>query len=84
MKNQVFLVEVYDNFGNLYKRRISDNLFSIEDWVESNATKWDCPAYNWRVEFQWDDFGNCSVVYHITDYECKIAFTIKTTNIATI
>lgn len=43
MHNSMFLLEVYriDSFGRtLFKRRISDSPYNLEQWVCDNAHKW--------------------------------------------
>jgi len=80
-KSEMFLLEVFDKSSltatHLFKRRISDNIQSIEDWIISNAPKWSTLP----VIVKCSNYGN-GIIY----LECshKVLYEFKTTNIALI
>lgn len=78
MKKSMFLLQVYDCNCAVFKRRISDNLSSIEDWVSENAQKWALLP----VEVEHDGYGN-GKVFLANDRNC-VVFTYSATNIAVI
>lgn len=39
MTNQAYLIEIFNNNGELYKRRISLSIWNAEDWVDEFARK---------------------------------------------
>ena len=82
MLNSMFLVEVYDNKGDLFKRRITDNPWKAEDWITNTLVK-RCPYSN-SLEVAFDGYGNGEVIYHESDCEHEVVYKIKTTNIAVI
>lgn len=73
LKNKpMYLLEVFDVTSNryLFKRRISDNIDSIEDWVMANAQKWVLLP----IEVECDGYGCgkvCLYNNHGTIYEFK-------------
>lgn len=75
---EMFLVEVFDKSSltgtRLFKRRISDNIQSIEDWIRLTAPKWSTLP----VIVKCSNYGN-----GIICLECshKILYEFKTTNI---
>lgn len=79
--NSMFLLEVYNvtDPGNryLFKRRISDSIMSIEDWVNDHAKKW---AF-YAVDVTHDGYGNGKV--YIRGDKTPI-FEFTTTSIAVI
>lgn len=79
--SEMFLLEVFETSSltgaHLFKRRISDNIQSIEDWIMSNAQKWSTLP----VIVKYSNYGN-----GIICLECshKVLYEFKTTNIALI
>lgn len=82
MNKSMYLLEVCEKnlYGNeyIFKRRISDNISSIEDWIKANAQKWVLLP----VSVDCDGYGNGSI-YLSYDHNCVLC-TFRTTNIATI
>jgi hypothetical protein len=82
MNKSMFLLEVYEKsiYGNkhIVKRRISDNISSIEDWIKSNAQRWALLP----VTVECDYYGN-GKIYLSDDPNC-VLYSFSTTNIATI
>ena len=82
MNKSMFLLEVCEKsiYGNPmpFKRRISDNIDSIEEWIKSNAQKWALLP----VAVECDYYGNGSI-YLSDDPQC-ILYTFRTVNISTI
>lgn len=80
--SEIFLLEVFDKSSltgtQLFKRRISDNIQSIEDWVVSNAPKWSLLP----VTVECDEFGN-GTVFLSNDANCTL-YEFHTHNIAVI
>jgi len=78
-KSEMFLLEVFEKSAltgtQLFKRRISDNIQSIEDWIMSNAQKWSLLP----ITVECDEFGN-GVVSLSNDANCTL-YEFKTTNI---
>ena len=56
--SSMFLLEVYDvtdpSDSRIHKRRISESIMSIEDWIDDNAHKWCFYA----VDVHHDGYGN--------------------------
>lgn len=78
MEKSMFLLQVYDCNCTVFKRRISDNLSSIEDWVSENAQKW-----AWLpVKVEHDGYGHGKVF--LADNRDSVLFTYSATNIAVI
>ena len=81
----MFLVEVYDNSGKLFKRRVTDRICKVEEWVNDYLVPKCCPYdRDYRLSITVDNYGNGEVIYNHTDYEYAVVFTITTTNIGTI
>lgn len=78
MKKSMFLLQVYDCNSVVFKRRISDDLSAIEDWVDENAPKWSLLP----VKVEHDGYGN-GKVFLANDQNC-VVFTYSATNIAVI
>ena len=79
----IFLVEVFDSNGKLFKRRVSDSISKIEDWVENAIIKnWCLYDNNYKLKTNLDDYGCGEIAYHPSNCECEVVFKIKTTNIA--
>lgn len=82
MKKSMYLLEVCEKsiYGNEcpFKRRISDSISSIEDWLNANAQKWVLLP----VSVDCDDYGNGSI--YLSDNPNCVVYTFRTTNIATI
>lgn len=78
----MFLLEVYDRtiYGNkhLFKRRISDSIGNIEDWLHEHAPNWAIVP----VEIKCDEYG--SGIIHIKGHEESDLFTFYTTEIAMV
>ena len=76
MKNQMLLLEVrhYKN-GNLFKRRISDSYYSIEEWLYNNASNWASGEFMLVC----DEYCRGQVYFNN-----KPLFAFETTNIAVI
>ena len=75
MLKSMLLLEVFDRDGNLIKRRISDNVYSIEDWLNANAFKWASVP----VEVECDMYGDGTI--HANG---AIWYTFHTTSIGTV
>ena len=81
----MFLIEVYDNSDKLFKRRITDCIWKVEDWVNDYLIPKYCPYdRNYKLSITFDNYGNGKVIYNHTDYEYEVVFTITTINIGTI
>lgn len=79
MNKSMFLLEVVDySTKRPFKRRISDSIGNIEDWLEANAQKWSLIP----IEIDHDDYGN-GIIYIKDDPKC-ILHTFSTKNIAII
>ena len=78
MKKYMFLLQVYDCNCTVIKRRISDNLDSIEDWVSENAQKWALLP----VEVEHDGYGR-GKVFLASNRDC-VLFTYSADNIGII
>lgn len=77
----MYLVEIYDAQGKLFKRRISNNLSKIEDWILANYRKW--TSYPSPV-IHLDDYGCGDIIQHYDDLDYVQIFKVVTANIATI
>lgn len=76
MKNSMFLLEVY--YGHtLYKRRISDSIEAIHDWLFDNAVKWE----NAVLDIVTTDDCHGTICLHNSK---RVLYTFKITNIAVI
>lgn len=79
--NDMFLLKVYviGTTPNLFKRRISNSIGSIEDWIESHAQKWAVLP----VAVHYDDaYGNGTVSLK-NDPDC-VLYKFRTSNIGVI
>jgi len=79
--NDMFLLEVYaiGTAPTLFKRRISNNISSIEDWIELHAQKW--AVLPVAVHYT-DAYGNGTVSLK-NDPNC-VLYKFSTHNIAVI
>lgn len=75
MKKFMFLVEVYDCNNVLFKRRISDNITSIEEWLDDVAQNWVLLP----IEVEHDGYGNGKVV--LAGNHDIVVYTFSTHNI---
>lgn len=81
----MFLVEVYDSRGRMFKRRITDNIAKIEGWVENSIIKnWCLYENKYKLRVDLDEYGCGEIAYHPYNSECEVAFKINTTNIGVI
>lgn len=85
MTEFMFLLEVFDSDGNLFKRRIADSIDAIEDWLDVNAPLWGL----WSVLIDDDGFGNGYIYEYVSEDELLEAvedasYSFRTTNIAVI
>ncbi len=81
----LFLVEVYNNRGELFKRRVTDSIWRIEDWVKDVLVKKWCPYDNdYRLRITMDDYGCGEITYHPSDCESEVVFKINTVTIGAI
>ena len=82
MNKSMFLLEVYEKsiYGNpmLFKRRISDSIMSIEDWIDANAQKW----VLFPVSVEHDGYGNGKI--YLSNNRDVVPYEFRTINIATI
>lgn len=85
-KNEsIFLVEVYDNRGRLFKRRVTDSISKIADWVENAIIKnWCLYENNYKLRVDMDDYGCGEIAYHPSNCESEVVFRINTVNIGRI
>lgn len=77
----MYLVEIYDVQGKLFKRRISNDLSKIEGWILANYRRWTnypSPAIHL------DDYGCGDIIQHYDDLDYVQIFKVVTVNIATI
>lgn len=85
MRKSMFLVEVYNNAGELHKRRLSDDLGNIEDWIENVIIGKDYPYdKDYRLEKKLDDYCCGEIIHHNSHCEHTVVFTIKTVSIGII
>lgn len=75
MVKSMFLVEVYTYIDpTLYRRRISENLYAIEDWLETYAQSW----ADYPIKIECDEYCNGTIKLCSDD---TILYTFSTTNI---
>ena len=78
MQKSMLLLEVRDRNGQLFKRRISENYYAIEEWLENNAQKWVLLP----VVVDCDYYGNGAI--RLTNNADSIVYEFRTSNIAII
>lgn len=82
MSKSMFLLEVYvdSSYGASmpFKRRISDSVDAIEEWLKSNAQKW----ASLPIAVECDNYGD-GIIYVSNDKDC-VLYKFRTTSIAVI
>ena len=83
----MYLVTVYNMYGQIYKRRITDNIDKAVQWFEKWAEVWQIPTYNEYIVFNYDNYtmdGYAEYKQYLNDNESTIYFTFDIVKIATI
>lgn len=76
MSKQMFLLEVWSD--RVFKRRISESISAIEDWIDANAQKW----VTVPVEVYHDGDGG-GTIHFKGDRSC-VFYKFSSTNIAVV
>ena len=78
MSNSMFLLEVRNSSNEVFKRRITDNLCAVEDWIEHNAQKWAVLP----VQVEHNGYGGGEV--YLANSRNSVVFTYTSTAIGII